>query len=433
MDGAFTFATAETQPAIAKGDPTSIVEGASSAPPDPEASPPLRFEVTPSLLFGAKMQLSFLRRSNRDLDDGKEDGQSRTEASLDLATKIVPRADIDLFAEARLTDRRLSTDADGRTDHKTEVQLRRGYLLWRGALFPSIDLQVGRQRFVDSREWIYDENLDAVRLTFNKDPFSLEFSVSTNLLDPAKPEDRIRNDVVYAAYEPSRSDRFALYWISRNDPGEEKGDPTFLGFSWKGKGFQNQKYWLDIASVSGRDGAVRLQGYGADFRWSYLFDQSAEPSITLGYAFGSGDPNPLDNVDGNFRQTGLQDNQGKFNGTVKFKYYGELFDPELSNMRIATVGFGIIPFRKSSLDVVYHSYSLVYSHPKPNNTLRDVGIKKEPSGKSKDLGREVDVIFGWKLSGLIRMEISTAAFIPGKAFPRSDNAYSGEMTVRILF
>lgn len=433
MEGPFTSAKGEIQPEITEADQSSIEEAVLSVPPDPDASPPLRFEITPHLSLGAKIQLSFLRRINRDLNYRQDDDRHRIEGTFDLATKAVPRLNVEMFMEARLTDQRFFTDRDGQTDRETKVQLRRGYILWRGAVFPSVDLQVGRQRFADSREWIYDENLDAVRIRFNKDLFALEFSASSNLLDPEESEDRIRNYVVYALFEPNQDDKIALYWISRNDPGEENRDPAFFGFSWKGKSFLNQKYWLDIASVSGRDGSVKLQGYGADLRWTYLFDQWMEPSITLGYAFGSGDPDPLDDVDTSFRQTGLQDNQGKFNGTVKFKYYGELFDPELSNMRIKTIGFGIIPFKKISLDLVYHYYSLVYSHPAPNNTLRDSGIKEDPSGKSKDLGHEVDLIVGLKISHRVRIEISTAAFLPGKAYPGSDNAYSGEVTVRILF
>lgn len=431
MEGPFAFAR-EIQPAVTEADQPAAEETVSSASLDPDASPALRFEVTPHLSIGAKMQLSVLRRSNRDLNNKKEDDQNRTETTLGLATEVIPRTDIEIFAEARLTDQRFFMDGEGQTTDETKVRLKRGYILWRGAVFPAIDLQVGRQRFADSREWIYDENLDAVRLKLNKDLFALEFSVSSNLFDPEDPEDRIRNYVAYAAYEPSKGDKIALYWIARHSPGGDQ-NPEFVGLSWRGKSFQNQKYWLDLASISGRDGSVKLQGYGADLRWTYLFDQWMEPSITLGYAFGSGDPNPLDDVDGSFRQTGLQDNQGKFNGAVKFKYYGELFDPELSNMRIRTFGLGIIPFKKTSLDFVYYSYSLVYSHLAPNHTLRDVGIKKDPSGKSKDLGHEVDLIVGLKISRLARVEISTAAFIPGKAFPGSDSAYSGEMTVRILF
>lgn len=433
MKGPFTFAKGEIQPATTKADQPAAEEVVSSGSPDPDASPALRFEMTPHISMGAKMQLSFLRRSNRDLEYGREDDRNRVETTFDLATKVTPHTDIEMFTEARLTDRRFFSDADGQTDKEANVRLRRGYILWRSVLFPSIDLQVGRQRFADSREWIYDENLDAVRLTLNKDLFALELSVSSNLLDPEDPEDRIRNYVAYATYESGRKDKLALYWIARNDPSAEDRDPAFVGLSLKGIFFEDQKYWLDFASVLGRDGPVKLRGFGADLRWTSLFDLWMEPSVTLGYAFGSGDPNPLDEVDRSFRQTGLQDNQGKFNGGAKFKYYGELFDPELSNMRIGTIGLGISPFRKSSLDFVYHSYSLVYSHPKPNNRLRDVGIKKRPSGESKDLGHEVDLIAGLKMTSLVRMEISAAAFLPGKAFPGSDNAYSGELTVRILF
>lgn len=115
---------------------------------------------------------------------------------------------------------------------------------------------------------------------------------------------------------------------------------------------------------------------------------------TLGFAFGSGDSDPDTDVDRNFRQTGLHDNSGKFNGNTKFKYYGEVFDPELSNMMIWTAGAGIRPSKNTSLDVVYHHYSQVDR----SDELRDVDIDPDPTGKSRDLGHAVDLIVGASVS-----------------------------------
>ncbi|MEK7279930.1 MAG: alginate export family protein [Nitrospirota bacterium] len=396
---------------------------------DPDASPALSFPITPRLSMGAKLEIGLLRRINRDLAYENEDDRTRLESTLSLAAQLILHKNILIFGEADLFDERLFQDGKGRTSSVTEVQLDLLYLRWEGLPFPFLDLQFGRQRFNDPREWLYDEKLDAVRLFFRKEPFDLELSMSTNLLDPEEPEEEIRNYVVYATYLFGRKEKISLYGVVQRDPTEEARNPNFVGLMWRGKAIKNQKYWLEFASLSGHEGATRLRGHGIDLGWTSRLDYSLEPSITFGYAFGSGDPNLADSIDRNFQQTGLQDNQGKFNGVTKFKYYGELFEPELSNIMIGTTGIGISPIQKGSLDIVYHYYSQVYR----TDFLRDVGIRNEPSGRSRDLGHEVDLIFGMKITRNIQMEFFTAIFIPGKAFPDTDRAYSQELEAQITF
>ncbi|WP_168059103.1 alginate export family protein [Candidatus Manganitrophus noduliformans] len=405
--------------------------GKNEVPPviDPDASPALSFEITPRLSVGAKIEINFLRRINRDLDRAEEDDRIDTEASLDLAAQLILTKDILFFVDLDFSDERLFRDGEGQAERETKGQFDRLYLLWERFFSPSLDLQVGRQRFNDAREWLYDEELDAVRLFYTQAPFDLELSASTNLLDPEGPEEKIRNYVLYGTYQFGRKEKISVYVVAQRDPTDEERNPNFVGLLWRGKAIEDQKYWLEIASLSGREDSTRLSGYAFDFAWTSEFDLPLEPSVTIGYAFGSGDPEPEDGVDRNFRQTGLQDNEAKFNGVRKFKYYGELFDPELSNMRIRTLGFGIIPFEKFSFDVVFHSYSLVYSGVE----LRDTGIREDPSGTSKNLGKEVDLIVGFKMTPEMLLEVSTAAFVPGKAFPGAGNAYSGEVTIRVSF
>lgn len=401
-------------------------------PLDPDASPSLKREVAPNLFLGTKFQFSVLRRGNRDLSEEIEDDRTRLRTLFDLAAQTFLREGVTLFGEAQLSDLRLFQDGQGRILKETRVRLRRAYILWGDFLIPSVDLQVGRQRFADSREWLYDENLDAVRVLVHGDLLDLELSVSTNLLDPKDSEDEIRNFIVYATYNLARKEKVSFYGIARRDRVETGRDPTFFGVSWRGR-IQNQKHWLEAASVSGQDGSQRLRGYGFDMGWTSRFDSPVEPSFTIGYAFGSGDPDPEDRLDRNFQQTGLQDNQARFNGITKFQYYGELFDPELSNIMIGTAGVGIIPFEKTSLDVIYHYYSQVYSYMEGPNVLRDVGVKKKPSGRSRDLGHEVDLVLGTKVIRDVQMALFSAIFIPGKAFPDSENAYSTEFKLLFFF
>ena len=173
---------------------------------------------------------------------------------------------------------------------------------------------------------------------------------------------------------------------------------------------------------------------GFDLGSTYVFEVPLEPSITLGYAFGTGDRNLDDGKDKNFRQTGLQANEGDFNGVTDFNYYGELFDPELSNLSIFTIGAGIIPIEeKCSIDLVYH----YYLQNEASDSLRDVGIDAEPDGQSKSLGSEIDLIIGYVNEGsksIFELAFVLGYFIPGKAFPSdAENSFLAKLVVQVEF
>ena len=112
---------------------------------------------------------------------------------------------------------------------------------------------------------------------------------------------------------------------------------------------------------------------------------------SAGLAFATGDdPDTAD--DETFRQTGLQDNNGKLGGVTSFRYYGELSDPELSNLFIATVGVGKRLTTDLSVDVIAHYYRL----HETSSQLEEVEWDSDLSGGNKSLGWETDVIVGYR-------------------------------------
>jgi alginate production protein len=165
--------------------------------------------------------------------------------------------------------------------------------------------------------------------------------------------------------------------------------------------------------VRGENGPRKIRAIGFDIGATYEFNVAFEPSLTLGYAFGSGDDEPADNIDENFRQTGLQDNEAKFNGVVKLKYYGEMIDPELSNLAIATVGVGIRPTHTTSLDLVYH----YYRQDEASEEVRDAEIDEQPNGFNVDLGQEIDLVAGYRIKPHHKGSLVIGYFIPGNVFP----------------
>ncbi len=396
-------------------------------PIDPRAAPPLTFKITPKLFFGARLDLEALGDNNSDLNDSEEDSLVFLRSRLNLAGLYRPWDNIDFFGEVQFSYTQILEDPSDRRSSEFEFALSRAYMLWKEFLTPSLNLQVGRQRFNDDRQWLYDANLDAVRIFFNRDPFSLEMSVSANLvesefsnnlIEPNDEEDVMINYILYNAYRYGRKDEVAFYGIVRQDPSEDR-DLAFVGVYWKSRSIKDQKFWIHAASSLGFEESNSLMGSGVDLGWISRFDLWLEPSLTMGFALGSK----------NFRQTGLEDNNGRFNGVVKFRYYGEVLDPELSNIMIPTLGLGIIPFDETSLDIVYHYYAQV----EKTDELRDADVDEDLTGEDRDLGHEVDLIFGTEIIKNLQIEFDTGVFIPGKAFPEDDPALLGKLRVLIIF
>ncbi len=396
---------------------------------DLDDSPPLNLVVTPWLAFGAKLSASLERFEDRDLRHRKQDDVTGLKSHIDIAASAGPYRDVSLFWETRLQNRSLFPEGPDKTKNEHETKIRKAYLLFKDFPSPFTYLQVGRQRFKDGREWLYDKNLDAIALFVNGVFMDMELSVSTNLIDPKGPDDEIINYILYATDNSSLKDKIAFYGIVRHDGARGQLDPLFLGASWRGRSLKRQKFWFDAASVFGHDGPKKLMGYGVDMGWTSRLNLPGRPSLTLGYALGSGDKNRRDDLDRNFRQTGLHDNTGKFSGRTKFQYYGQVFNPELSNMIVWTGAWGILPQKETAIDLVYHYYTQVYRA----NKFRDVQINEKPSGKERELGHEVDLIAGTGITPNVEVTLRTGLFMPGRAFLRKSNAFLAELVVQVQF
>ena len=144
------------------------------------------------------------------------------------------------------------------------------------------------------------------------------------------------------------------------------------------------------------------------------------PALTLAYALGSGDDKRPGSQE--FRQTGYEDNTGRFGGFSSFQYYGEVLDPELSNIEIMTVGGGLRFGYSVSLDAVVH----VYRQQKPDDGLRAaLLLQSPPDGEERDLGREEDFILA--VQNIFKRASASYAFglfEPGRALNATDRLAS---------
>jgi alginate production protein len=293
-------------------------------------------------------------------------------------------------------------------------------------------LSVGRRNFEDDRHWLYDTSMDMVSAGYREGRFRAEVSFGREVLTDLdlaphvqQERDRIDTYMLYADYRGIENHRLGVYGIARDDRAKREGRPVLTGVRLQGTPSESLSYWGEFAAVSGKDeDSHRLKGQAFDVGGTYRFNSLPfKPNLTFGYAFGSGDGNPNDKTNTEFRQTGLQSNESRFAGVALFNIYGEAVETELSNLQVATVGLGFRPDHATSLDFVFHRYRL-HRIIDENRAWRLTALMNQvPGQESKQMGQALDIVLGFRnMFGVRRLglDLRMGWFFPGKAFNREE-------------
>jgi alginate production protein len=436
--------TLDAPPAIEPLDPnapsTSPKPDAPAIEPfDPNAPPKATIPIGPNLFIGGYVSLEGDTKRNYSLSSHLGKADSILTPTLAPAFAYEPNQYLQLYVNPILQIPIAAEEVEDRPQ-TTELNMNLAFLTLKNVV-PGAKLQVGRQRFIDSRRWLFNENMDAIRLGYQYESVSLEMSVSQlnlvqrNVLRREREEDEetLINYYAYADYKFGKNQKshvgiFALY---QDQQRLGSAQPIHVGLQSSGRLLSDLKYWLQASIVRGSDGGQRIRGEAIDVGLTQRFDGTWEPSITAGYAYGTGDSNPDDNVDTRFRQTGFQGNSDKFNGVARFKYYGEVLDPRLTNLMIFTGGVGIRPFEKTSFDLVYHYY--LQDHA--STSIRGSDLTTDPTGLSKHVGSELDLVAGYQGISQLQTKFVLGYFLPGSAFPETarDGAFLASILLRYNF
>ncbi len=190
-----------------------------------------------------------------------------------------------------------------------------------------------------------------------------------------------------------------LLWAGIRSTGYLEPEGAFGLFKYRGDLMfvTGEEDLLNSAFVAGNTRSVT--GSRSRDVWGWAFDGGIvlDPAerggivFTLGYAFGSGDDNPADGTDNEFRQTDIQANASR---TVlerqQQKNYGEVLDPELANLHIASVGAAYPLTKAAGLSLTYFHYRL----DEEALRLRESDISAPLNGTDKDIGQALDLTFG---------------------------------------
>ena len=293
------------------------------------------------------------------------------------------------------------------------VDVYEGYLLWRDILKLPIAVQVGRQDFDEYREWLFDAQLDAVRAyAYPFYPITVEAAYINSLDDSPGNKFRTLSDYLFHIHgRLTPSTELGLYRLWRTDKDIRGQEPIWTGVRWRGSYF-GVKPWADLAWLRGWDKGRRFEASAYDVGATLtkkLGSRRVSMTVSSARATGNDDNPKATGVDHQFRQTGYEDNTGIYDGVVSFQYYGEIFDPELANLDILTLGGGITLSSSASIDVVYHRYHQTEHAPyvvKRDLESTDLTVYDYGGRNFDDRGRPIKELFpyqkvGWELDAVI--------------------------------
>ena len=388
------------------------------------------FMISKTVRVGVQQEIAVGSRRNMELDDPDDtdidelDDRDDTGSRLRARAVWAPTPRVTSLVDLR--HRILRRDLGGGL-HETsdEVSVGEAYVLFRDVGL-GFDIQLGRQDFDDSREWLYDQNLDALRLFRDAGPLHLEMSVSTTLSDGSLRDEDALNTIVYVSNR-NRRRHMAAYLVHRDFGSTRDEASSHIGVRAIGRWSDQIRGWVELSSLTGNRGPRDVAAWGGDMGLSWTSSSPSRLTLSLGLAHGSGDSGGT--RDSLFRQTGLQDNNARLGGVTAVRYYGELMAPELSNMIISTVGIGRRFMKTSSIELIGHTYHQDVA----STSLPRTSIDQNPDGVSKDLGTELNIVIGIRRFERLDFEIVGARFEPGSAFPIGEPATLARVQVRYRY
>ncbi|MCB1771385.1 MAG: alginate export family protein, partial [Candidatus Competibacteraceae bacterium] len=285
----------------------------------------------------------------------------------------------------------------------SEATLERGemWLLFNQVLYGHFSLQIGRQHFLDPHLWWWDADLDAVRFYYAHALWRLYVGIAEELgpvatnrdfIDPN--DEKVRRWLGHVGLTLSEQLHLGGFFLAQRDRSdapavrqtvegvrEDSSDANLLWAGLRATGvfaespYGRLGYRADIALVTGDETLAefeqetsgyhrvtgtqqrKVRGWAANADVTWTLPLPGDPTLTLAYAYGSGDNRLDDTTDHTFRQTGLQDQD------EEFRDYGVVLRPELSNLRIATLMFGLPVSDDSRLTLGYHRFRQVDAAP----------------------------------------------------------------------
>ena len=368
--------------------------------------------------IAAEINLEGQRDDGREAFDEPRRDTAAFESSLRVAASQTLGRGASMLVELELGTRH----RDGRGDDEDEARYRiRQLRLQHESADETLRWRLGRQKLEDGTGFFVDSRLDGLRFTRRGERGRFDLSLTRDAWFESGTERR--DDIVYNALGSIRIDGvngsrwrpWVLHRLELDPDGSERSRATWAGLQGIVNLDDRVGYWFNAAARTGvrhrDDGDRTLGGHAVDAGLTWTFDRRFDPSITLGAARASGNRAGSDEDEG-FRQSGLHSNEFRPSGRNRFRYLGEVIDPELANLEVLSAGVGARLDRHWAVDVLWHRYR----QSRAEDRLRGTDLRYEPAGERRDLGDALDLVVGYRRSESLGLLGVAGLFDPGAAF-----------------
>jgi alginate production protein len=379
----------------------------------------------PDLFLGFRAETKMTDEDNFNLRDSDGEDRFDFDSSIKAEMTWAPPGNFSGVASARFLSRSRE-DQDEGPSNQDDARLVEVFGYW-DEIPGGFEVQLGRQDFEEQREWLWDQELDALRVAWSRGNHRLEVAAFTSYSDASDRDLNSNNLLAYYSWE--ESDRIlAAYLVDRRILDGGRDYPFHMGVRALGEWLPDSNVWLELSHLTGYRGTDDLRAWGMDGGLVWEPDALSPFHFSLGWAVGSGDSTAGDGVDSTFHQTGYQDNNDKLGGATSVKYYGELLEPELSNIAIMTASAGITLGKRTSLDLIWHDYTQVES-----DVVRVGSLGENTNGVYREIGWGLDLVLGSRYWRSLDLEFVLSHFQPGNAYDEQDPAQLARVQIRLKF
>ncbi len=207
---------------------------------NPDDPPEANIKLLPYLSFGAQLELEYQYQRNADLDTTNDEDFTTLEPALVVALSFDPSKYFQAYIDMKLAGEFEFEDGRTTKDRATlEVEL--AYILLKELWGDRLAFQIGRQRFEDERQWLFDAELDGARAFLFLYGIDAEFSVTrggivdVDLIN-RDAGDKTNNYITYWTYDFSEDYQYrGLFRLPRRHQGRRRernhaGRPLGRGF-----------------------------------------------------------------------------------------------------------------------------------------------------------------------------------------------------------
>ena len=278
-----------------------------------------------------------------------------------------------------------------------------------------LNFLIGRKVLKDKRSWYYDSSLDTIGIYNLRDLWlyrifaggrlnnSKYFSQEDNSYGLKHTKFIIAN-LQYEYFIKNYLKGFFVKEITNNTR-----NLSWVGLRSIGKRVyknRNINYWLDYSLIKGNYQALNMHSINSNaFDVGFSFNKNNNHS-TYGASYARGGKKFFSPYLTNYRSSFLTRN-------VSFRYYGELLNPDLNNIKILSLYWSYDFFDNHKALIAFHNYK----QTKASTNLRmNNQMILNTNGISNNIGNEIDFIYNWSLPNLKHYKFIISYFKGGGAF-----------------